>query len=204
MKGRLLLIPAFLICATPLFAQDNNADSNEPQSIDVNALIERLSDELDKEFILDRRMSGVFGGTTAGEDADYETLLGMLRSSGWMAIETADQILLAPEATARTQPTRLLQEDDSSVSDHEFVTRVIELPELEVPATMRGVDGEFVVVQSSLASSLVPILRPMMAQNAQLGNPAGTNKLVIVDRYDNVRRLTAVIDEIIGQQTRRR
>jgi type II secretory pathway component GspD/PulD (secretin) len=36
----------------------------------------------------------------------------------------------------------------------------------------------------------------MLSQSAQLAAAPGTNKLVIVDRYDNVRRITAVIEEL--------
>ena len=205
---KLLLIACLLpIYSVPVFAQDDDAEpsrSPPPPSIDVNALIERLADEMDREFILDRRMNGVFGGTTAGADADYETLLGILRRNGWYALETADQILIVPEATARSQPSRLLQEDDPNVSDHEIVTRIIELPDIEVQAPTRGEGGERETQMTNLAPMLVPILRPMMPQYAQLGNPAGTNKLVIVDRYDNVRRITAVIEAIVAGQRRGR
>jgi general secretion pathway protein D len=80
----------------------------------------------------------------------------------------------------RSEPSQILQEDDRRVSDHTIVTRVIAVDRIS-PA------------------QLVPILRPMMPQEAQLGAVSDTNSLIIIDRYDNVRRITQVIDEIIDQ-----
>lgn len=151
--------------------------------VDIGELIERLAAEMDREFVLDQRMRGIFGGTTAGADADYETLLAILRQSGFATIETADQILIVPEGSARTQPSRVLAEDDRRISDHEIVTRVIDVPDFLPPR--EGIAGS--------ASQLVPLLRPMLGQSAHLGAVAGSNKLIVVDRYDNVRRIEAVI-----------
>lgn len=209
MKRLLPLTTGLLILTSaPVLAQPGNAPEVRP-TIDVFALIERLSEDMDKEFILDPRMAGVFGHTTAGADADYETLLGLLRASSFVAVETADQIWIAPEAGARTLPSRVLQEDDPSVSDHEIVTRIIELPDIEItqvpgPSPDDQNPNPFSTSRPTLAATLVPILRPMMNQAAQLGAPLGVNKLVLVDRYDNVRRITAVIDALIEQQGGRR
>jgi hypothetical protein len=134
-------------------------------AVDVFALIERLSREMSREFILDPRMRGIFGGTTAGDDADYETLLGILRVNGWMAVETDEQILIVPDTEMRTQPSRLLQEDDRRVSDHEIVTRVIDVSDL----ALGSAGAENGVPVPSSAAMLVPILRPMLPVSAKLG-----------------------------------
>jgi general secretion pathway protein D len=51
-------------------------------------------------------------------------------------------------------------------------------------------------VEGLEATQLIPILRPMMSQSAQLGAAQGSNGIIIVDRYDNVRRIARVIEEV--------
>jgi general secretion pathway protein D len=78
-------------------------------------------------------------------------------------------------------PTRLLQRDDPSVPDDEYVTRIL-------------------TVQN--AGSLVPILRPLMPQSAHLAAampPDGGNgegKLILFDTYANVRRMTEIVNAL--------
>ena len=167
------------------------ADPDRP-IFDVFGLIERLADEMDREFIVYPRINAsMFGWSTAGEDADYDTLQALLRASGFVALEAGDQIRIVPESVARSEPTKILQQDDRGVSDHEIVTRVLEVSEIPV------LPGSPVAESGSIAGQLVPVLRPMMSsQAAQLGGIPGTTKLILVDRYDNVRRITAVIDEL--------
>jgi len=155
--------------------------------INIIELIDGLADEMDKEFVLDPRLSVMLPGTLSSDEADYETLLGVLRQNGFATVETANQILIFPDANMRTEPSRILQQDDRRVSDHEIVTRVINLPVVN-----QASDGTDI----GIAPQLVPLLRPMMGQSAQLGTVGGGTKLVIVDRYDNVRRITAVVEEL--------
>jgi general secretion pathway protein D len=157
--------------------------------VDIFALIDRLAEEMDKEFIIDPRMRGISAMSTAGDDADYDTLLALLRSNGYAAIEVGEQIRIVPEATARTEPSQILNEDDSRVSDHAVVTRVIDVAGIEIAGEAPAAGGA--------APMLVPVLRPLMS--TQIGNVTtipGTTKIVIVDRYDNVRRITAIIDAL--------
>ena len=75
------------------------------------------------------------------------------------------------------------------MSDYEIVTRVIDTSGVKLAADGTAPGG-------SIAAALVPALRPMMPQSAQLSAIPGTNKLVLVDRYDNVRRITAAIEAL--------
>ncbi|HUF73420.1 MAG TPA: hypothetical protein VMR74_11025 [Gammaproteobacteria bacterium] len=163
-------------------------------SVPIESLIERVAMDMDEEFVIDPRIRGIMAYSTR-ESVDYESLLGILRVAGLVAIETGGQIHIMPEQSMRTAATRILQEDDRNVSDHEVVTRIIAVP--QVSRTVRTGQGES-VTETLQATMLVPILRPMMAQAAQLGAVPNTNSLVIVDRYDNVRRITAIIEEIVA------
>jgi general secretion pathway protein D len=197
-----LSIPTFaigLLLAGLAIAQDSEvaAQSGNVQSsaVPIETLIRRVAADTGREFIIDPRIQGIQGITTS-DDIDYDTLLGILRINGVVAIEKGGQTLVMPEQNMRVEATRILQQDDPSVSDHEVVTRIIEVPQINRTTRLRSENGQFNEVPFE-ATMLVPILRPMMSQSAQLGAIPGTNKLVLVDRYDNVRRITAVIEEII-------
>ena len=180
--------PAETIRTTPPSRVAQPLPANVP-TVDIFALIDRLAVEMDREFILDPRMVGLIGLSTAGEEADYDSLLALLRANSYAAIEVGDEIRIVTEATARSEPSLVLNEDDSRVSDHAIVTRVIDLGDIET-----GIDGAPVGLA---AVQLVPVLRPLMS--TAVGNASavpGTNTLIIVDRYDNVRRITAIVDEM--------
>jgi type II secretory pathway component GspD/PulD (secretin) len=180
-----------------------NAD---PRLTNIFDLIEKLADEIDKEIIVDPFLPPELSVFTTADEPDYDSLLGALRLYGYAVFETADQILIIPEENMRTGPSRMLQEDDSRVSDHEVVTRVITLPlfpESSLPAQPTGAGDANPSTPGPAAASrasavmLVPVLRPMMSTTAQLAGVMNGNSLVLVDRYDNVRRITAVVEALV-------
>ncbi len=99
----------------------------------------------------------------------------MLRVHGFVAVEIGGQISIVPDAQARLMPTRLLQSDDPSVPDHIMVSRVINV----------GEGG----------ARLIPILRPLIPQ---YGIIAATEQgaILVVARYDKVREITALVEEL--------
>jgi general secretion pathway protein D len=147
------------------------------RTVNILTLVADIADLVDKEIIVDPRARNATAYIAGDEAADYETLRAALRMANWFVMETDNQIRIVPDAQMRAEPTPVLQEDDRRVSDHEVVTRIIPVEGLE-------------------ATQLIPILRPMMSQSAQLGAAQGSNGIIIVDRYDNVRRIARVIEEV--------
>jgi type II secretory pathway component GspD/PulD (secretin) len=163
-------------------------------TLDLRALLEQLGAEMDREFIVDPRVPlQLRVGNTAVDDADYESLLALLRVNGCMALEVADeQILVVPESNMRFLPTPIVQEDNARISDHAIVTRIIEVPGTASAPPAGSADAP--PLPGAAAQQLVPWLRPMLPANAHL--VATGNYLIIVDRYDNVRRIAAVIQAL--------
>ncbi len=140
-------------------------------------LVHQVAANSGMEFIIDPRVNAPveYAGATPTENITYAVLLAILRVHGYVAVDIGGVVSIVPDANARTMPTRILQSDDPSVSDHEVVSRVISL--------------------SADAAVLVPILRPTLPQYAHLA--AVGNSLLIVDRYDNVRRITTLANALI-------
>ena len=190
------LVVVFATLAHPAFGQQS---PGAERAVDIYAIIDRVADDIGKEFIVDPSIRTTRLPTSqedfeyvtrpqaysTADEIGYESLRALLRTIDFVAIESDDQVRIVPAVNARAEPSRILQQDDSRVSDHEIVTRTVTIPD--------GFStGEFP------AATLVPVLRPMMPQAAMLGAVPNTNTLVIVDYYDNVRRITALIEQIVG------
>jgi general secretion pathway protein D len=141
--------------------------------IDIRELIAQVAARENRSFLVDPRVRAQFLVIPAIENPSYDVLLSVLRVHGYAAVEIEGRIHIVPDTFMRVLPTRVLQRDDNSVSDDEIVTRVL-------------------TVSADLAPQLVPVLRPMLPVSAHLAATAD-NRLIIVDRYDNVRRITEVV-----------
>lgn len=154
----------------------------EPNT-DLQALLRRVAATSGKEFLIDRRVgSYVYVGGTPLDNPTYPVLLSVLRANGLAAVEIQGRVNIVPVDVARQVPTPIVQRDDASIPDDEWVTRVI---------TVRHVS----------AAQLVPVLRPLMPQTAHMAATVGPDgetltKLIVVDRYANIRRISQIIEEI--------
>lgn len=185
---RLTILLTFGLIATAAAAQDGSQAPEPPDAapapgsvMDLQELVRQVSESSGRQFLLDPRVRQVYvGGTPLGE-ITYPMLLSILRLNGMAAIEIEDRINIVPEAMIRQLAPRIVQTDDPDVADDEWVMRIIDVPD-------DGVENR--------AAMLVPILRPMMPQVAHFAAFPQGGKLIIVDRYANVRRITAIVEAL--------
>jgi general secretion pathway protein D len=185
-QGAIQIMPAQVV-PTPVTSPEIAAAEAEAatrryeDSVDLHALVAEVAESTGKEFLIDPRVRARIYAVPRIENPTYPTLLSVLRLNGYIAVEIGGKVNIMPDASARSQPSRLLQRDDDSVPDDEIVTRVITVPN---------------------AANLVPILRPMMPQYAHLAAGGGSsatdppNKLIITDTYANVRRITELVETL--------
>jgi general secretion pathway protein D len=148
---------------------------------DITQLIEAVSAATGKNFIIDPRVKAQVtwisgAGTSMTPEQFYQGFLSVLQVHGFVAVPAGNIIKVLPEANMRQLPGNDLPSLVSSSSD-DVVTQVI---------TVTNVN----------ATQLVPVLRPLMPQNAQLGAVTGANMLVITDRAANVNRMARIIARI--------
>jgi type II secretory pathway component GspD/PulD (secretin) len=197
MNARWLTVMASLVlCAAHASAQDAPAGAAAPPAgdgrpgVELADVIERVAAATGREFVLDPRLppSVDLGGTSIAE-VTYPLLLSILRVHGWFAHEDGGRTLLLPAVNARTTALRVLQQDDADVPDDQYVTRVIRVRGL----ASRAAAGDAAAPEHP-AGPFVPVLRPLVTMEGHLS--AIGNHLIVVDRYDNVRRITTMIQEI--------
>ncbi len=146
---------------------------------DIQALIATVSEITGKNFIVGPNVQGkvtVVSARPMKPDEIYDVFLSVLRVHGYAAIPSGSMIKIVPEAMA--------QQDGSGGIDGNHVHEADELITQIVP------------VKHVSATELIPILRPLMPQGAQLIAHPASNSLVISDRAGNVERMVSIIQRI--------
>jgi general secretion pathway protein D len=161
-------------------------------TVSLESLVERVERSSKKSFLIDRRVpQQVYLGSVKPEDVNYPTLLAILRTNGMAATTIEGRVNIVPLFEIRTLEVPLVQNDDSSIPADEWVSRILTTNKKE-------------------ASSMVPILRPLLPQAAHLSAMCGScepgaqnctncRQLIIVDRYANVKRITAMVKMLDAQ-----
>jgi len=138
------------------------------------------------EFLVSRDTpERIYVGGIDPNQITYPILLGVLRNNGLAGVEIEGRINVVPERNARSLVTQIVQRDDTGIPDDLWVTRII-----EVRDRSSSPDG------FSTAAMLVPVLRPLLPQTAHFAAYPDSSSLIIVDRYANVKRISAIVDEL--------
>ncbi len=146
---------------------------------DITQIIEAVSMATGKNFIIDPRVRAqvtMLSSTPMTPDQFYQAFLAILQVHGFVAVPAGDVIKIIPDANMRQYPSNDLPRSVSATSD-ELVTQVL-------------------AVKNVGAAQLVPVLRPLMPQTAQLSAVTGANILIISDRASNVNRMMRIIARI--------
>jgi general secretion pathway protein D len=146
---------------------------------DITQIIEAVSMATGKNFIIDPRVRAqvtMLSSTSMTPDQFYQAFLAILQVHGFVAVPAGAVIKIVPDANMRQYAADDLPDHVSSSSD-EMVTQVLS-------------------VQSVSAAQLVPVLRPLMPQNAQLSAVTGSNILILSDHASNVNRMMRIIARI--------
>ena len=144
---------------------------------DLVAVINSVSQITGKNFIIDPRVKGkvtVVSSKPLNETEVYNVFLSILQVHGFATVPTEYAIKIIPDATAKQSST-----PSSAASGNpgdQLITRVLSIEYIN-------------------AAQLVPILRPLVAQQGHLAAYPTTNMLIISDRASNILR----IDRIIAQ-----
>lgn len=181
-----LAFAAVLACAQPKAPTAAAPAANPPgthtlnmKDADIQALIATVSEITGKNFIVGPNVQGkvtVISARPMRPDEIYDVFLSVLRVHGFAAIPSGSMIKIVPEAVAQQDGSGGLNGTHQHETD-ELVTQIV--PVKHVSAT-----------------ELVPILRPLMPQGAQLIAHPASNSLVISDRAGNVERMISIIQRI--------
>ena len=146
---------------------------------DIGALIATVSEITGRNFVVDPRVKGkvtvISAAPTARENL-YEVFLSILKVHGFTAVEAGDITKIVPDATAKQNSPPDVLSSAPTRSD-KLVTAVVPLRHVA-------------------AAELVPILRPLMPQEAHLAAFPAANALIFADVAANVERIMRLIRKV--------
>jgi len=158
-------------------ASESTSTEHAANGVPIDRIIAAVAKKTGKKFVLDPRVRGdivIIGQEPA--NVSYNDLLSVLALYGYVAVATGDYVTILPDANARQGRSPILSGKES-YPDAEVVSVVI---------TPKNVP----------AAQLVPILRPLIPQYGHLAAVPCVNKLLLVDRFANVKRLQAIIEAL--------
>jgi general secretion pathway protein D len=186
MKNSLLLSLALYILASPTYAADQTSSSEgapatespaRADGVPLERIIAAAAKKTGKKFVLDPRVHGSV--VILGQDSSeltYPQFLAVLEVYGFVAVDDAGIVQIVPDAMIRQEATPVITSKDTR-SASEYVTQVIPLKYIS-------------------AAQLVPVLRPMLPQQAHLAAITQANALLITDRFSNVRRIETLVKSL--------
>jgi general secretion pathway protein D len=155
----------------------NAEESREgANTVPLTTVIAAVAKRSDKKFIVDPRVRGdavllQVDPTTLS----YEGFLMLLNVHGFAAVTSDDYVRVVPEAIVRQLPLPIADGDKHPAA--EYVTRIW-------------------TVKSVPASHLVPLLRPLLPQQAHMVALPCTNNLIAVDTFGNTERIDQIIKSL--------
>jgi general secretion pathway protein D len=160
---------------------DSNEDEARPAAavapengVPIETLVRNVAKKTGKRFVIDPRVHGTV--QLIGEEpanVTYSEFLTMLQVEGFTAVESGGLVRVIPELIVRQSALPLVS-GTASFPDAQYVAAVI--PVQRIPA-----------------ATLVPILRPLLPQQAHLAAAICNNSLVMVDTFANIRRIESLV-----------
>lgn len=143
-------------------------------TVELAPLLERVERASNKRFLVDvRHGPRIYLGGVEPNDVTYPVLLAILRANGWATFESEGFVNVIPDANIRFHAP-VVQTDDAAMPADMYVTRVLRTVNVNT-------------------AQLVPILRPLLSQSAHLAAHLDTSQLIVMDRYENVKRITEIV-----------
>ncbi|MBI4695999.1 MAG: type II secretion system secretin GspD [Gammaproteobacteria bacterium] len=146
---------------------------------DLTAFISAISELTGKNFVVDPRVKGqvtVISAAPTDPNALYEVFLSVLKVHGYAAVPSGKVIKIMPDINARSQGAADLVQGRPQDSER-IVTAVIPTQYLNV-------------------AELVPLLRPLLPQEAHLAASATADALIIADTASNVDRIMRIVRDL--------
>ena len=146
---------------------------------DIQAFISAMAELTGKNFVIDPRVKGqvtVVSSAPTDPESLYEVFLSVLKVNGFAAVPSGKVIKIVPDLNARQEGSSEVVGNNPQRSER-IVTAVI-------PTTYVN------------AAELVPVLRPLLPQEAHLAATARSDALVVADSSANVSRIMRIVREL--------
>src|SRR3990167_1607896 len=150
------------------------------QDADILSVINEVSEETGKNFIVDPRVNGkitLISSKPIKKSEVYQLFLSVLSILGYSAVPSGHVIKIVPSMESGELATPVISSRESSLKTEQIVVRVIPL-------------------QNVSASQFIPVLRPLLPQWSNISVYTPGNILILLGRADNLDRLNTIIQDV--------
>ena len=170
------LMAAVLVTAPPSIAQEYTVNLKDT---DIQELIKFVADVTGATIVVDPNVKGkvkVVSSKPVTKAELYDLFLSILDVHGYTAVRTGAVIRVIQNKDARSAPVAVSEQDDTLNND-EYVTQVVRLENIS-------------------AAKLIPVLRPLVPQQAHMAAYAPSNAIIISDLRSNINRILEIIERM--------
>ncbi|BAU57925.1 general secretion pathway protein D [Halorhodospira halochloris] len=149
------------------------------EDADIESVVAMVAERTGRNFIVDPRVSGeitIISHHPVDDQQLYQVFLSALQIHGFAAIPVDGAIRIVPKNIAKRDQVPV-DEGETAHGEYDFVTRVIE-------------------VEHSEAGELVPLLRPLISDEAELAAYQETNTLIISESAGNIERIKRILAQV--------
>ena len=169
------LVVSLLLFAKPVLGQEFTVNLKDT---DIQEFIEFVADVTGTTIVIDPAVKGkvkVVSSKPVSRAELYDLFLSILDVHGYTAVRSGEVVRVIPNKNARSAPVDVIS--GTSVINDEYVTQVIRLENVS-------------------AAKLIPVLRPLVPQQAHMAAYAPSNAIIISDIRANIDRIAKIIDRM--------
>ena len=166
----------FLLVTPDLAAQEYTVNLKDT---DIQEFIKFVADVTGTTMVVDPNVKGkvrVISSKPVTQSELYDLFLSILDVQGYTAVRSGQVVRIVPSKDARSSPVPLIENQDL-LSNDEYVTQVIRLDNIS-------------------AAKLIPVLRPLVPQQAHMAAYAPSNAIIISDIRSNIGRIVEIIQRM--------
>ena len=173
---RAIFVTATLTLSAVSAAQEYTVNLKDT---DIQEFIKFVADVTGTTMVVDPNVKGkvrVISSKPVSQAELYDLFLSILDVQGYTAVRSGQVIRIVPSKDARSSPVPIM-EDQAAVGNDEYVTQVIRLDNIS-------------------AAKLIPVLRPLVPQQAHMAAYAPSNAIIISDIRSNIGRIVDIIERM--------
>ncbi|MEH6590128.1 MAG: type II secretion system secretin GspD [Halioglobus sp.] len=171
-----LLLPLLNLLVQPALAQDYTVNLKET---DIQELIKFVAEATGTTIVVDPAVKGkvkVISSKPVSSSELYDLFLSILEVHGYTAVRSGGVVRVIQSKDARSSPVAVT-DGRSQMGSDEYVTQVIRLDNIS-------------------AAKLIPVLRPLVPQQAHMAAYAPSNAIIISDVSANIDRIRDIIEHM--------
>ena len=170
-------VMALALCLSPIVvSQEYTVNLKDT---DIQEFIKFVADVTGTTMVVDPNVKGkvrVISSKPVTQAELYDLFLSILDVQGYTAVRSGQVIRIVPSKDARSSPVPIM-DSQSTVGNDEYVTQVIRLDNIS-------------------AAKLIPVLRPLVPQQAHMAAYAPSNAIIISDIRSNIGRIVDIIERM--------